>query len=360
MEWIRAAAPMAAPDNPRPSATKQGHLFRLLFGGDGRTQMDATSPSPDGEGVDGLHNLIADKSENLRQVQEVRKDLQHRHEQRRLRRERLNAGIRRTSTGTLVKQGDLVLVKEADSALHNDCVHTKLTHDRWTGPWTVIAVITPELYNRVTLQGRRERVRRAAASHIKPYYLRPSSLRHDFGDEYAHFAWGPDLGLVTDSTLASLLYTLVDRCTIQLPNGSWELRYRGRYLSGSLSRFITESECLDSFSPMQLDVFHALWELYQPPCHRPRPAAKPSSSKRLAANRAHALLEVPIGAVVWRDFTDPQERIQRCRTEVYDYKTPYWRARHADGDWEELTRTEVEQGRNTSSTPTELTSKISN
>ena len=66
---------------------------------------------------------------------------------------------------------------------------------------------------------RRERVRRAAASHIKPYYLRPPSLRPDFGDEYAHFAWGSDLGLAVDSTLASPLYTLVDRCTIQLPNG---------------------------------------------------------------------------------------------------------------------------------------------
>ena len=110
-----------------------------------------------------------------------------------------------------MKQGDLVLVKEADSALHNDCVHVKLTHDRWTGPWTVTAVITPGLCYRVTLQGRRERVRRAAASHIKPYHLRPPSLRHDFGDEYAHFAWGPDLGLVTASILALPLYTLVDR-----------------------------------------------------------------------------------------------------------------------------------------------------
>ena len=143
-------------------------------------------------------------------------------------------------------------------------------------------------------QGETERVRRAAASHIKPYYLRPSSLRHDFGDEYAHFAWGPDLGLVADSTLVSPLSTLVDRCTIQLPNVSWKWRYRGRYLNGSFSGFITESECLDSFSSMQLDVFHALWELYQPPCHRLRPAAKPSSSERLAANRAHTLLEVPI------------------------------------------------------------------
>ena len=194
--------------------------FRLLFGRYCRTQMDATSPSPDNEGMDGLHNLIADKSENLRQVQEVSKDLQHRHEQRRCRGVHQNAGIRRTSTGTRVKPSDLVLVKEADSALHNECVHTKPTHDRWTGPWTVTVVITPGLCYRGTLQGRRERVRREAASHIKPYYLRPLSPRHDFGDEYAHFAWGPGLGLVADPTLASTLYTLVDRCTIQLPNRS--------------------------------------------------------------------------------------------------------------------------------------------
>ena len=252
-----------------------------------------------------------------------------------------------------------MLVKEADSALHNDCVHTKLTHDRWTGPWTVTAVITPGLCYRVTLQGRRERVRRAAASHIKPYHLRPQSLHHDFGDEYAHFAWGPDLRLVADSTLALPLYTLVDRCTIQFPNGSWEWRYRGRYLNGSLSGFISESECLDSFTPMQLDVFHALWELYQHPCHRSRPAGQLPRGEHLAANRAQALLEVPIGTVVWRDFTDQQGRTHRCRTEVYDYKTPYWRVRHADGDWEELTRTEVEQGRNTPSAFTESTTKVS-
>ena len=212
-------------------------------------------------------------------------------------------------------------MKEADSALHNDCVHVKLTHERWTGPWTVTAAITPGLCYRVTLQARRERVRRATASHIKPHHLRPPVLRYNFGDEYAHFVWGPDLELGAALTLASPLYTLVDRCTIQLPNGFWEWRYRGRYLNGSLSGSVTGSGCLDSFSPMQLDIFHALWELYQPPLHRTRPAAKSTSSERLAANRVHALLEVPIGTtVVWRDFTDQRERIQRCRTEVYDYK----------------------------------------
>ena len=80
--------------------------------------MDATSPSPDDEGLEGLHNLIVDKSKDPRQVQEVLKDLKHRHEQIRLRREHQNAGIRRTSTGIQVKQGAMVLVKELDSALH--------------------------------------------------------------------------------------------------------------------------------------------------------------------------------------------------------------------------------------------------
>ena len=82
-------------------------------------------------------------------------------------------------------------------------------------PWTVTAVITPGLCYHVTLQGRRERVPRSIASHIKPYHLRLPPLRHDFSDEYAHFAWDPDLGLAGASALASPIYTLVDRCPIR-------------------------------------------------------------------------------------------------------------------------------------------------
>ena len=121
----------------------------------------------------------------------------------------------------------------------------KLNHDRWTGPWTATTVITPGLCYRVTLQGGRKRVRRTAASHIKPYHLRPQPLRQDFGDRYAPFAWGPDLGIAAASTLASLMYALADRCLIQCPNGFWEF---GHYLEGSLSGLIAESECLDIFT----------------------------------------------------------------------------------------------------------------
>ena len=194
--------------------------FRLLFGRDCRTQMDARILSLDVEGLGRLRNPIADQSKALCQMQDVHKDLQHRHEQRRLRREHQNDGIKRTSTGTRVKQGHLVLAKEAGFILHTEDVHVKLTHDRWTGPWTVTAVITPRLFYRVTLQGRRERVRRATTSHVKPYHTRPQSRRHDFSDEYAYCAWGPELGLAAASTLISPMYTLVDRYPIQLPNRS--------------------------------------------------------------------------------------------------------------------------------------------
>ena len=98
------------PTTPDPRLPGKATLFLLLFGRDCRTQMDAFLPSPDDEGMDGLHNFFADKSKNLRQVKKVCKDLQHRHEQRRLRREHHNAGIRRTSIKTRVKQGDLVAI----------------------------------------------------------------------------------------------------------------------------------------------------------------------------------------------------------------------------------------------------------
>ena len=212
---------------PDPRLPGKATPFLLLFGRDCRTQMNVTTPGPDDEGMEELHNLIADKSKALCQIQDARNDLQHRHEQRRLRRERQNAGIRRACTGIRVKKEDLVSVKETDSTLHKDCARVKLTHDRWTGPWTITAVITPGLCYPVTLQGRRERVRREVTSHIKLYHLRPPSLRHDFGDEYAHFVWGPDLGLATASTLSFLIYTLVDCCPVQRPNRYWEWKYRG-------------------------------------------------------------------------------------------------------------------------------------
>ena len=42
----------------------------------------------------------------------------------------------------------------------------------------------------------------------------------------------------------------------------WKGRYKGRLVDGTESQCQSEEEARDSFTPLQLDVFHALWETY--------------------------------------------------------------------------------------------------
>ena len=106
-----------------------------------------------------------------------------------------------------------MLVRESTSTLRRDGVHPKLAHDHFTGPWKVVIVVTAGLSFMVRLHGRHVRQRTMAASDIKPFYSRPLELRLPFEVEFSHFVWGPDLGLVEDSVVASPLYTLIDRRT---------------------------------------------------------------------------------------------------------------------------------------------------
>lgn len=41
--------------------------------------------------------------------------------------------------------------------------------------------------------------------------MRPTDRRHDFGDEFAHFAWEIDLGISKPSTLAVPMYAYPHR-----------------------------------------------------------------------------------------------------------------------------------------------------
>ena len=132
--------------------------------------------------------------------------------------------------------GDKVLVRESASTLRRDGVHPKLAHDHFTGPWKVINVVTTGLSFTVRLHGRHVRQRTVAASDIKPFYSRPLDLRLPFEDEFSHFVWGPDLGLVEDSVVAAPLYTLIDRRTSPGVGGTsaaWAWEYRGKYQDGT-------------------------------------------------------------------------------------------------------------------------------
>ena len=55
----------------------------------------------------------------------------------------------------------------------------------------------------------------ASVANVKPIYLQPVDLRHEFKDVFAHDAWRLDLGLADASTAVSPVYTLLDHTAVQ-------------------------------------------------------------------------------------------------------------------------------------------------
>ena len=99
--WLQSTTPLPRlPGSPTP--------FKLLFGRDVRSQIDAVTPELDGSDFlqhGGIHNFVADRKEAWREVAKVRDALLKRHEIRQHQRSRRNAGIQRASAGTKVKGG---------------------------------------------------------------------------------------------------------------------------------------------------------------------------------------------------------------------------------------------------------------
>ena len=71
---------------------------------------------------------------------------------------------------------------------------SKLAHGKWTGPWRVVEVVIEGLSVVIEMEGRTTRSRAASAASLKPFYMRPSDLRHPIEDEFAQMVWGADLG----------------------------------------------------------------------------------------------------------------------------------------------------------------------
>ena len=80
-------------------------------------------------------------------------------------------------------------------------------------------VIIPGLSFYVVMNGQRVRHYRASATNIKKFHLSPFDLRHDSGGEFAHLAYGEDLGLAEPSTVASHVYSLTDREVVRGERG---------------------------------------------------------------------------------------------------------------------------------------------
>ena len=224
---------------PDPSLPKNLSPFEMLFGRKPRTSLDSLLPRIDTDMEEGLDNFVETRRQYLREVRLV---LEKRHSDRARARQRVNDTIARQSPGSTAAPGDLVLVRESDSNIQRNGLGGKLEHERWTGPWK--------------------------------------------------YAWPADYGLASPSVAATPLYTLSDRRVIVTESGSKKWEYRGRYQNGRETGWLTEIEILGSFTRLQLDVFHALWNLYHPHAgHQDRTPRK----KRPNLSREEALQLFPVG-----------------------------------------------------------------
>ena len=208
-------------------------------------------------------------------------------------------------------------------------------------------VVLPGLSSIVTMNGRWIRRRRASASNIKMFHSRPDGLCHDFENEFAHLPLGVDFGLAEPSIVASLMHTLIDRKAVMGQGNAWKWRYKGRFVDGAESQWLSEEEARGSLTPLQQDVFHTLWKTITERSARQDQLRRQHGKKREEIDREPALKQHPVGTVIWREFADAEGNKKRHLSKVFDYKSPYRRVRYADGDREELNQREILKVRRT-------------
>ena len=110
-------------------------------------------------------------------------------------------------------------------------------------------------------------------------------------------------------------------------------------ISGKISRWgftrLGKGEkTLDTFASLQLETFHALWNLNTPSGEQTQTTTR--REKYALLSRREALARFPTGTRVATSFAAGDRQI-RCVGQVYEFCSPYWRVRFPDNDWQELT-----------------------
>ena len=102
---------------------------------------------------------------------------------------------------------------------------------------------------------------------------------------FTRHAWGADLGLFDTSVTVISLHTLLDRRAVLKPNAFWNWESEAAFKMAK-SRVGWKKEVKDSFTPFQLDAFHALlWQVYHGPFFQSRPEERPDKEERDAVRR---------------------------------------------------------------------------
>ena len=123
-----------------------------------------------------------------------REALERIHQGREKARQRRNASIQRSSAGTRVVTGDLVLAKVSDSSLHRQGMGAKRVHEKYTGPWKVVEMVIGGLSVVTGMEGKTTRSRTISAASLKPFHTRPSDLQHPMEEKFAQVVWEANLG----------------------------------------------------------------------------------------------------------------------------------------------------------------------
>ena len=85
-----------------------------------------------------------------------------------------------------------------------------------------------------------------------------------------------------------------------------------------MSPWLNSDEASDSFSPLQLDVFHALYLEYHGTDATPRPTGPPTRGAREVASRDQALQLFPMGTPVGREFVVSEGLAKTFKATVFD------------------------------------------
>lgn len=170
------------------------------------------------------------------------------------------------------------------------------------------------------MHGRKKRTRRVSTADVKPFHLRPPSLRHSIADKFAQYAWGNDFKLPSGTEQRSM-FTSIANCRRNRSTSAtrtvWE--YKGKSEDGVVSDWLSENVMLQSFTPLQLDGFVTLWHLYYP--QRANDILPASVKPRAPPSRAKALALFRIGFFFWKRFNGGI----RQHGQEFDFHRPYWR-----------------------------------
>lgn len=164
----------------------------------------------------------------------------------------------------------------------------------------------------IVMEGRPGRRRRVTTSAVKRFHSEHVDLRHSMADESSQHASSADFGLAKLPDHARSLYALVGQENVSSASSVTKWSCRAKQLNRVTACLPTGADFLKSFSPLLLDAFHALWDLY----FRTRDNVQPAPTRKLYVplSPAEALHLFPIITLIETSPTKADSFEDRCRT----------------------------------------------